>query len=115
MLCYDADEAGQKAADRAGEILREANIKTRVLTITDGKDPDEYINTKGKEMFGLLVDNAESFIEYKIGKIEQQYNLEDTVEKILRIISGERMKRVRQQDGLQKFVNELIEEAKAKK
>jgi DNA primase len=115
VLCYDADEAGQKAADRAGEILRDANIKTRVLTITDGKDPDEYINTKGKEMFGLLVDNAESFIEYKIGKIEKQYNLEDTVEKIRRIISGERMKRVRQQDGLQKFVNELIEEAKAKK
>lgn len=82
VLCYDADEAGQKAADRAGEILRDANIKTRVLTITDGKDPDEYINTKGKEMFGLLVDNAESFIEYKIGKIEKQYNLEDTVEKI---------------------------------
>ncbi|MDO4744470.1 MAG: DNA primase [Clostridia bacterium] len=81
-LCYDADEAGQKAADRAGEILRNAGIKTRVLTITDGKDPDEYINTKGKDMFGLLVDNAESFIEYKIGKIEKQYNLEDTVEKI---------------------------------
>jgi DNA primase len=82
VLCYDADEAGQKAADRAGEILREANIKTKVLTITDGKDPDEYINTKGKELFGILVDNAESFIEYKIGKIEKQYNLEDTVEKI---------------------------------
>lgn len=82
VLCYDADEAGQKATDRAGEILRAADIKTRVLTITDGKDPDEYINTKGGEMFGLLIGNAESFIEYKIGKIEKQYNLEDTVEKI---------------------------------
>ncbi len=82
VLCYDADEAGQKAADRAGEILREANIKTRVMTITGGKDPDEYINAKGKEMFKLLIDNAESFIEYKIGKIEKQYNLEDTVEKL---------------------------------
>lgn len=82
VLCYDADEAGQKAADRAGEILRGANIKTRVITITDGKDPDEYINAKGKEMFGLLVDNAESFTEYKIGKVEKQYNLEDSVEKL---------------------------------
>ncbi len=82
VLCYDADEAGQKAADRAGEILREAGIKTRVMTITGGKDPDEYINTKGKEMFKLLIDNAESFIEYKTGKIEKQYNLEDTVEKL---------------------------------
>ncbi|MDO4184047.1 MAG: guanylate kinase [Rhodospirillales bacterium] len=38
-------------------------------------------------------------------------NLEDTVEKIRRIISGERMKRVRQQQGLENFVNELMEEA----
>ncbi len=82
VLCYDADDAGQKAADRAGAILRDADIKTRVLTITDGKDPDEYINNKGAEMFSLLVDNAESFIEYKLGKIEKQYNLENTAQKI---------------------------------
>jgi len=82
VLCYDSDEAGQKAADRAGEILREAGMKTKVLTISGGKDPDEYIKNKGAEMFQLLVDNAESFIEYKIHKIEKNYNLEDTVEKI---------------------------------
>ena len=82
VLCYDSDEAGQKATDKAGEILREANIKTKVLTINEGKDPDEYIKTKGPEMFGLLIDNAVSFIEYKIANIEKKYNLEDAVEKL---------------------------------
>ncbi|MBQ7981241.1 MAG: DNA primase [Oscillospiraceae bacterium] len=82
VLCYDSDEAGQKATDRAGEILREARIKTKVLKVNEGKDPDEYINAKGAEMFGLLIDNAESFIEYKIHNIEKKYNLEDTVEKL---------------------------------
>lgn len=82
VLCYDADEAGQKAAHKAGEILREAEIKAKVLTITDGKDPDEYIKAKGAEMFQILVDNAESFVEYKIHSIEKKYNLEDTVEKV---------------------------------
>ena len=82
VLCYDSDEAGQKAADRAGEILRDAEIKGRVLTINEGKDPDDYINAKGADMFRMLVDNAESFIEYKIHKIEKQYNLDDAVEKI---------------------------------
>lgn len=38
-------------------------------------------------------------------------NLEDTIKKVQRIISGERMKRVRQ-TGLQSFVDELLEEAK---
>ncbi len=82
VLCYDSDEAGQKATHRAGEILREADIKTKVLKMNEGKDPDEYIKAKGAEMFQLLVDNAESFVEYKIHCIEKQYNLEDTVEKI---------------------------------
>ena len=82
VLCYDADEAGQKATDRAGEILREADIKTKVLKITDGKDPDEYIKAKGAGMFQLLVENAESFIEYKVHGIEKKFNLEDPVAKI---------------------------------
>lgn len=82
VLCYDADEAGQKATDRAGEILRGADIKTKVLKINDAKDPDEYIKTKGAEMFQLLVENAESFIEYKVHNIEKKFNLEDPVAKI---------------------------------
>ncbi len=82
ILCYDADEAGQKATHRAGEILREAELKIKVLKVNEGKDPDEYIKAKGAEMFQLLVDNAESFVEYKIHCIEKQYNLEDSVEKI---------------------------------
>ncbi|MBO5955353.1 MAG: DNA primase [Clostridia bacterium] len=82
VLCYDSDEAGQKATHRAGEILREADIKTKVLKMNEGKDPDEYIKAKGAEMFQLLLDKAESFVEYKIHCIEKQYNLEDTVEKI---------------------------------
>lgn len=82
VLCYDSDEAGQKATQRAGEILREAEIKTKVLKLNEGKDPDEYIKLKGPEMFRFSLDNAESFIEYKIHSIEKKYNLEDTVEKI---------------------------------
>ncbi len=81
VLCYDSDEAGQKATERTGEILRDAGIKGRVLIMNDAKDPDEYINTKGADMFRLLTENAESFIEYKIHKIEKQYNLDDAAQK----------------------------------
>ena len=81
VLCYDADEAGQKATKRAGEILMSAGVKTKVLTVTDGKDPDEYINAKGPEMFLNLVENAKNLIEYRIGAVEKQYNLDDSSEK----------------------------------
>ena len=78
VLCYDADDAGRKAALRAGDILTQQDIKTKVLTITDGKDPDEFIKTKGPEMFQVLVEGARPLIAYKIDAIKQNYELSDT-------------------------------------
>ena len=78
VLCYDADDAGKKAALRAGDILAEQGIKTKVLTITDGKDPDEFIKAKGPEMFQVLIEGARPLIAYKIDAIKQNYDLNDT-------------------------------------
>lgn len=78
ILCYDADDAGKKAADRAGTILGEYQIKTKVMTITDGKDPDEFIKAKGSDMFRVLMEGAKPFIEYKIDEIKKNYDTEDT-------------------------------------
>ncbi len=82
VLCYDADEAGQKATLRAGDILTAAEVKTKVLTLTDGKDPDEFIKAKGPDMFRVLIHNAEALIEYKIRRIKEQYNLESDEDRI---------------------------------
>ena len=82
ILCYDSDEAGQKATLRAGDILTAADVKAKVLTLTDGKDPDEFIKAKGADLFRVLIHNAEPLIEYKINKIKKQYNLESEEDKI---------------------------------
>lgn len=77
VLCYDADDAGRKATLRAGDILTEQGIKTKVLTLTDGKDPDEFIKAKGPEMFQVLLEGAKPLIGYKIDTIKQNYDLTD--------------------------------------
>lgn len=82
LLCYDADEAGKKATVRAGKILAEEGIKTKVMTVTDGKDPDEFIKAKGAEAFEELVEQAKPFAEYRIDEIKKQYNFEDADDKI---------------------------------
>lgn len=82
ILCYDADQAGKKATLRAGSILEDAGIKTKVLTVTDGKDPDEFVNAKGGDMFRVLIEGAKPLIEYRIDEIKKQYNLEITEEKV---------------------------------
>lgn len=74
VLCYDSDDAGKKATLRAGEILTAAGIKTKVLTITGGKDPDEFVRSKGGDMFNVLVEGAKPLIEYRIDEIQKDYN-----------------------------------------
>ena len=49
VICYDSDGAGQKATARAIPMLREAGLLVRVLTVTGGKDPDEFIRSHGDQ------------------------------------------------------------------
>lgn len=74
ILCYDSDEAGKKATLRAGEILTKHDIKTKVLSVTDGKDPDEFIRAKGGDMFKVLIEGAKPLFEYRIDEIQKQYS-----------------------------------------
>ena len=66
VLSYDADAAGQKAALRGIEVLRNEGCKVKVLHVTDGKDPDEYIKKNGRDAFDKLVEKAIPYTDYKI-------------------------------------------------
>ena len=66
VLMLDADAAGQKSVRRAEEILRNTGLAVRVVSIPNGKDPDEYIKTQGPERFKALLEGAVSNMEYKL-------------------------------------------------
>ena len=61
-----------------------------------------------EKRMGQFVDKVSHWKEFDYVLINE--DLEDTIRKVQRIISGERMKRVRQV-GLQEFVEELIKES----
>lgn len=82
ILCFDSDEAGQKATARCIEIMAGQNMKVRVLTQRDAKDPDEYIKRFGKDAFVRLMNDAPGQIEYRIQRLREQYRLEDMDQKI---------------------------------
>ncbi len=82
VLCYDSDQAGKRATLRAGEILTQAEIKTKVMTVTDGKDPDEFIKARGPEMFRVLMEQAQPLLMYRIEEVKKEYDLEDTEQTI---------------------------------
>lgn len=74
IISYDADLAGQMATLRGLEILRANNFDVRVLTVPNGKDPDEFIRANGKDAFLKLMDNAIPLIDYRINKAKEGIN-----------------------------------------
>lgn len=71
-LIFDADGAGQKATRRAIENLRKTGLDVRVVTIPDGKDPDEFLKKNGAPAFKLLLERSANAVEYRlleIGKV----------------------------------------------
>ena len=55
FICYDADDAGQKATRKAINILGKTTLKVRIIHMTGGKDPDEIIPVSYTHLFRLTL------------------------------------------------------------
>ncbi|MBN2222938.1 MAG: DNA primase, partial [Vallitaleaceae bacterium] len=75
VLCFDSDSAGVKASLRAIPILKSSGLVVRVLQISEYKDPDEYIQKKGKESFEELLKTAIPSFMFEIRMLSQNYDL----------------------------------------
>lgn len=78
VICYDSDEAGRKASDRAIVLLRNAGIKVRIITVPGAKDPDEFMKAhgdKGPAMFRVLLERSAGDIDYKLDLLKEKHNI----------------------------------------
>ncbi len=76
ILSYDADDAGQKATDRAIGIFSSIGMKVRVVHLTGGKDPDEILKKYGPERYRSLIDGAANDIEFELLRLRKDFDLE---------------------------------------
>ena len=92
VLSYDSDSAGINAALRGIDVIIDAGGKPRVMHVTDGKDPDDFIRAHGKEAFIKLVDNAMPATDYKLTLAKRGFDLGndrdvlDYIEKVVPIL-----------------------------
>lgn len=85
VICYDSDEAGRKASDRAIVLLRNAGVKVRVVTVPNAKDPDEFMKAhgdKGPAMFRVLLERSAGDIDYKLDLLKEKHNISQPQGKI---------------------------------
>ncbi len=80
-LCFDADGAGLKATLRAIDMLRNENVNLKVVRLQGGKDPDEVLQTLGKENLEKQIENALPYMDFLIEHLKSQYNLNLAEEK----------------------------------
>lgn len=66
VLLFDADEAGQNAADRALEVFFTESVDVQVMALPGGKDPDEVLKTEGgADVFREQFAKAEDMLEFR--------------------------------------------------
>ncbi len=82
IISYDADEAGQRAADRAFGILGEVGLETRLLRVEGAKDPDEYIKKFGADRFRKLLEGSRTRFDFQLEGVLKRNNVAENEGKL---------------------------------
>ena len=77
VVLYDSDEAGQKAAERSADILKDTGVEVKIAVMNEGDDPDTLLNSGGAKAVQAVVDNGIKPLEHKVKRLEQLYGLDD--------------------------------------
>ncbi|MGP1310607.1 MAG: DNA primase [Phycisphaerales bacterium] len=73
ILLFDADEAGQRAADRALEVFFSAPVDVKICVLPGGKDPDELLSQDGgAERFQHALANAKDALDYRFERLAEK-------------------------------------------
>ncbi len=82
VISYDSDEAGQRAAEKAMQLLEQVGLDVRVLKMSGAKDPDEYIKTFGAKGFASLLDESRTRFDFRMEKVLSRHDVNNPQEKI---------------------------------
>ena len=74
-ICYDGDFAGQTSTLRGLDILKKHDLDVRVMTLPEGKDPDEMVRDHGIEGFMQCKKQALPLYEYLLHRAKQEQDM----------------------------------------
>jgi len=91
VLCYDNDNAGKIATERALQILNNSEFAVRVLQLPNKKledgtmgkqDADDFIKSFGSGAFERLLAGSENGIEFRLAQTAGKYDLTDDQQRL---------------------------------
>lgn len=111
LLCYDNDEAGKKATERALGVFSSIGMKTRVVRLSGGKDPDEILKKFGAEKIRSLLEGAENDIEFALLKAREGIDLDSSDGKVKYLsLAAEVLSKVKNTIAVDIYASRLAEE-----
>jgi DNA primase len=91
-VLYDGDEAGIRAAIRAGYILLRGSVEPAMVEIPDGIDPDDWIQAEGAKPIESAIKHASSLLKFHLNSVSMDTmsaaERSELIKDILREISG---------------------------
>ncbi|MCE2695408.1 MAG: DNA primase [Verrucomicrobiaceae bacterium] len=82
ILCFDSDNAGREATEKAFRILSPQGISVRVAALPQGEDPDSLIRKEGADALRTIITGAPEFLEHQIRHLRASAKSESTVERV---------------------------------
>ena len=91
VLCYDNDNAGKVATERALQLLNGSEFSVKVLQLPrrrteDGElvkqDADDFIKNQGPAAFERLLSGSENGVEFRMAQIAGKYDLDSDEQRV---------------------------------
>jgi DNA primase len=79
VLIFDSDVAGKAAANRALDICVSQRIDIKIASVSDGKDPCDFILTEGIDKFQKLIGQAVDVFEFKWKRLVDDFDNDNTI------------------------------------
>ncbi len=82
VICFDGDAPGRAKTETVIKILSASDMETKVISLPEDLDPDEFLKKYGKERFSLILKNSIGQMDYRCGEILSSFDLTQSDQKI---------------------------------
>jgi len=90
VLCYDNDDAGQAATQKAIALLENSEFNVRVIQLprrlVDGEykkqDVDDFIKFQGADAFEAILNGSANQMDYRMAAVAARYDLQNAEQRV---------------------------------
>lgn len=74
-ICYDGDQAGIRATERAIDVMQRIDLEPRIVMLPEEMDPDDFIKRNSLAAFEKKVAESLNYIDFKVYILKGKHDL----------------------------------------